>query len=552
MRSSIALVLVALGPALSAQPSPVARLDSVFAAYQGTDRPGCAVAVSRNGELLAARGYGMADLAQGLAITPNSVFHIASVSKQFTGLSLVLLAASGRISLDDDIRKYLPEIPSYGPTITIRHLLTHTSGIRDQWGLLMMAGWRLGEDLVTERDVLEVLSRQQGLNFPPGTDWLYNNSGFTLAAVIVRRVTGQTLRQYANDRLFRPLGMSHTHFHDDNSMVVPGRTRGYGMWQGAWHEFVPTYSTVGATSLFTTVLDLVQWHRELDEGMVGGRGAIEELERPTVLQSADTLRYALGISHGQYRGQPTVSHDGGDAGYRTHLLHFPAIRAGVTVLCNLNEANSTQLGEATADAFFSADLAPVRFQGDSLAGGALAQATGLYWSEQAAEEARVVLANNRLTWLAGSDSTPLNRLTERRYHLGQGGSTLEVLVNGELRLVTENGESIRYFKAAEWTGTRADRAALAGRYTSEELGVTWTVRLAGDSLMLERRKFEPIRLTPIMKDTYRAVDWITPVAWALPYIIQADRDKAGRVTGIVVGSGRVRRLRFTRVGAPAP
>jgi len=549
MRSAIVLVLVALCPPLFGQSSPVARLDSVFATHRGTDRPGCAVAVSRNGELLAARGYGMADLAQGLAITPNSVFHIASVSKEFTAMSLVLLAASGRISLDDDVRKYVPEIPSYGPAITIRHLLNHTSGLRDQWSLLMMAGWRLGEDLITERDVLEILSRQRGLNFMPGTDWLYSNSGFTLGAVIVKRVTGQTLRQYANDALFRPLGMSRTHFHDDNSMIVPGRTRGYGMTEGEWHEYLPTYSTAGATSLFTTVLDFVQWHRELDEGMVGGKAAIEELVRPAVLGSGDTLQYALGITRGQYRGQPTVSHGGADAGYRTYLLHFPALKAGVTVLCNLNEANSTQLAEGTADAFFSADLAPVRFRGDSLAGGALTQATGFYWSDQIEEEARVVLADNRLIWRAGSDSTPLNRLTERRYLLGQGGTTLELLPSGELRLVTDNGEPIRYRKAADRTGTRADRAALAGRYTSDELGVTWELRLAGDSLVLERRKFEPVRLTPVMEDTYRAVDRLATVGADIPYVIRADRDKAGRVTGIIVGSGRVRRLRFGRVPA---
>jgi CubicO group peptidase (beta-lactamase class C family) len=548
MRSVIAFLLGAsVAPALSAQQPPTARLDSIFADYQGTDRPGCAVAVSRDGKVLAAKGYGMADLAQGLAINPNSVFHIASVSKQFAGMTLALLAASGKVSLDDDIRKYVPEIPSYGMPITIRHLLTHTSGIRDQWSLLMMAGWRLGEDIITEKDVLEILSRQKGLNFAPGTDWLYSNSGFTLAAVIVKRATGQSIRRYSDSVLFRPLGMSRTHWHDDNSMVVPGRTRGYGMWEGEWHEFPPHYSTVGATSLFTTVMDFVQWHRELDEATVGGRAALDALERRGVLASGDTLQYALGITHGTYRGQPTLSHGGGDAGYRTHLLHFPALKAGVTVFCNRNQANPSGLAEKTADLFFGADFQPVRIQGDSLAGGALAKATGLYWNEQTEDAARVVVANGRLGWETWPDTTWLRRLSDTRYLLDQAGTRLDVLPDGTIRYGSDNGESSKYVKVADWTPTQADRAALVGRYASDELGTTWSIRLTGDTLTLERRKYEPARMRPVMKDTWLARDWVPTFGGHIPYLIRAERDKSGRVVGILVGSGRVRRLELKRV-----
>lgn len=169
--------------------------------------------------------------------------------------------------------------------------------------------------------------RQRSLNFAPGTDWLYSNSGFSLAAIIVKRVTGKTLREYAEEQMFRPLQMSQTHFHDDNGMVVPGRTRGYG-YRGAWKETVPNYSTVGATSLFTTVIDLVQWHRHLDEGLLGGPESLRTLLTPAVLTSGDSLQYALGIQHGSYRGVPTISHSGGDPGYRTHLLHFPSFKGG--------------------------------------------------------------------------------------------------------------------------------------------------------------------------------------------------------------------------------
>jgi CubicO group peptidase (beta-lactamase class C family) len=549
MRYLIPAVLAAGPGALTAsgaaQTAPAARLDTVFAQYRGTDTPGCAVAVSRGGDVLVSRGYGMADLAQGLAITPQSVFHVASVSKQFAGMALVLLAQSGKLSLEDDVRQYLPELLDYGHRITIRHLLNHTSGLRDQWNLLITAGWRLGDDLITEQDVLEIVTRQKGLNFTPGTDWLYSNTGFSLAAIIVKRVTGQTLRQWAEQNMFRPLRMSRTHFHDDNSMVVPGRTRGYGMRDREWRETVPNYSTVGATSLFTTVDDLVQWHRQLDEGTVGGKAALESLLTRGVLTSGDTLLYALGITHGTYRGQPTLSHGGGDPGYRTYLLHFPRFQGGVSVLCNLNEANSTRLAEQTADAYFGTELAAVTVAGDSLAGGALAGATGQYWSEQTETGARVVADSGKLIWRVGNGRVPLRRLTDTRYLVGQGPATIELRPDGRLEMRSANGERSAYARAESWTPTPADRAGLVGRYASEEIGVTWEIKLAGDSLTLHRRKFPPSNLAPVIRDTYTGVG-------GFGVVIRAVRDRGGRITAVTVGSGRVRRMTFARVGEPMP
>ena len=535
----VLLHVAATSAAVAQRPGP---LDSVFAAVDRTDGPGCAVAVSRGGQVLASRGFGMSDLAQNLAITPRSVFHVASVSKQFTAMSLVLLAKSGAVSLDDDIRKYLPELPSYGQPVTIRHLLTHTGGIRDQWSLLMTAGWRLGDDLITEQDVLEIVARQRSLNFAPGTDWLYSNSGFSLAAIIVKRVTGKTLREFAEENLFRPLGMSQSHFHDDNGMVVPGRTHGYGYRDAAWKETVPNYSTVGATSLFTTVIDLVQWHRHLDEGLLGGPEALRTLLTPAILTSGDTLKYALGIAHGSYRGVPTISHSGGDPGYRTQLLHFPSFKGGVSVLCNHNEANPGSLAEQTADRFFASELAPVRIPGDSAAGGALVNAKGLYWSEQTEGIATVEVEGARLGWKTGPVSARLRRLTDSSYSVGNGPARLTVLPNGVM-VRSGNGEPSRYSRVEAWTPTAADRAALAGRYTSDEIGTTWQIRVTGDTLSLERRKFARAVLSPVFRDAY------TASSGGFQLVIRAVRDKAGRVTGVTVGSGRVRRVGFTKAKA---
>jgi CubicO group peptidase (beta-lactamase class C family) len=548
-RPSFSLLAVAVAAAVGASAAraqrPADRVDSVFAAHRGTDRAGCAVGVVQAGKPVFAKGYGMADLAQGLAITPHSVFHVASVSKQFAAMSLVLLARAGRLSLDDDIRKYLPEMPVYERPITIRHLLTHTSGIRDQWNLLITSGWRLGDDLITEQDVIDVVTAQRTLNFPPGSDWNYSNSGFTLAAVIVKRVTGQSLRQFADSAMFQPLGMTETHFHDDNLHIVPGRTRGHTFRNGEWKETYPNYSTVGATSLFTTVVDLARWHAQLDSGLVGGRAAIDELIRPAVLTSGDTLSYALGVFVGSYRGVPTISHSGGDPGYSSHLLHFPRTRSGVSVLCNSSGvAAPTRLAEQVADIFLEKELGPVPPVPAQVTAAAVAGAEGLYWSETAEAMGRLVVENGLALWRPGAGTAggaPLRVSgVDRRWLVGTGPATLTMLPDGTLRLRAATGEPSSYTKVADWAPTAADRATLAGRYRSPELDVTWEVRAAGDSLTVHRRKYPPVRLTPAFRDTYTA-----PGLGG--FILRAIRGPKGAITAVTVGSGRVRRVVFERV-----
>ncbi|MFN0177849.1 MAG: serine hydrolase domain-containing protein [Gemmatimonadales bacterium] len=518
------------------------RIDSVFSAQRGTDRPGCAVGVVQRGRLIFSKGYGMADLAQGLAITPQSVFHVASVSKQFTAMSLVLLAQAGKLSLDDEVRKYLPDFPAYGTPVTIRQFLAHTSGVRDQWNLLMTAGWRLGDDVITEQDVIDIVNRQKVLNFTPGSFWNYSNTGFTLAGTIVKKVTGQTLRQFADSALFKPLGMARTHFHDDNLMIVPGRTRGHTFRSGEWKETVPNYSNAGATSLFTTVVDLARWHHQLDSGIVGGRSAIATLTAPAVLTNGDTLSYALGIIRGNYRGVPTVSHSGGDPGYSSHLLHFPNTHSGVSVLCNTSGvANPSRLAELTADVLLADELGPVPTPPAMVLGSAVTGDVGLYWSEGPEAVARIVVETDGAGWRVGNTTIRLRVSgTDRKYLLGNGPASVTLRSDGTVLFRSGNGESSVYTKVAEWTPTAADRAALVGRYFSPEVDVTWEIKAVGDSLMLERRKFPAGRLTPVFRDTYTAPS-------ALTFTIRAVRGKDGKVTGITAGSGRVVRVEFARV-----
>ncbi len=356
-----ATLLVATGVVPLARPpqgSPAAtesRIDAIFAPWAGADGPGCAVSVMEGGDIVLARGYGAANLEYGIPITPESVFHVASVSKQFTALAVALLADEGRLTWDDDIRRYVPELPDFGVPITLRHLAQHTSGIRDQWSLLQMAGWRWGGDVITQGDVLDLLTRQTALHFRPGTEHLYSNSGYTLLAVAVERVSGQSLRAFTDERIFGPLGMTRTTFRDDHTLLVRDRAYAYEAdGAGDYRLSIPDFAVVGASSLFTTVEDLARWNRNFRSGEVGGRDAVRRIQETTTLASGAQVSYAYGLVHGTHRGRRTVGHGGTDAGYRGEFLRFPEEDLAVAVLCNVRTTDPARLARDVADAVLPA------------------------------------------------------------------------------------------------------------------------------------------------------------------------------------------------------
>jgi len=307
--------------------------------------------VVRNDSLIFSKGYGMANLEYGVPITPQTIFHMASVSKQFTAYSVLLLERQGRLSLDDDIRKYLNWFPDLKEKITVRNLMNHTSGIRDQWELLAIAGTRL-DDVITQDHIIKVLARQKALNFKPGTDWSYSNSNFTLLAEIVRSVSGQTLREFADSAIFRPLSMKNTHFHDDYTEIVPNRSYSYFMPKK--DQFVNAalnYSNVGATSLFTNIDDMSKWIMNFYGPAVGDQKEIQELTEPVLVNGSKVRNYAKGIVADSIFGQLRYQHGGGDAGYQTFISVFPRLRTGFIVFSNLGSVNAQRKNEQLAALF---------------------------------------------------------------------------------------------------------------------------------------------------------------------------------------------------------
>ncbi len=329
-------------------------VDAVFTAWDKLDSPGCALAIVQHGKVIYARGYGMAHLEYDIPITPHSIFHIASLSKQFTAYAITQLAHEGKISLNDDIRTYLPEMPTYAAPIYIDHLIHHTSGLRDQWDLFALAGWRQ-DDVKTNADVLDLAKRQRHLNFAPGEQYVYCNTGYTLLALIVERVTSQSFRAYADTAIFKPLGMTQTHFHDDHTEIVKNRAYAYQPKKaGGYSISIPVFDTVGATSLFTVVGDLARWTLYLEEQLANKEQRVTHMLTPGKLNNDQEISYGSGFELGTYRGLPCRGHSGSDAGYRSDFIWFPEQRFAVIILGNVSTLEPTRkLSWQVADLFLS-------------------------------------------------------------------------------------------------------------------------------------------------------------------------------------------------------
>jgi len=391
-----------------------AEVDALFADYDRPDAPGCVVGVVLDGELVHAKGYGMADLEHDLALGPRSVLRIGSTSKQFTAACVLLAEAQGRLSLDDDVRLFVPELPGYGEAITIRQLLHHTSGLRDYLGLMHLAG-KADRDFYTSGDVLEMLARQRALNFEPGERHLYSNSGYLLLGVIVERATGLSLRAYAEEKIFGPLGMGDSRFYDDTDEVVRRRAEGYVPTDGGdWKIGRTTLDLVGDGAVFTTLEDLARWDANFYDPVVGGERLLEGQHTTGELDDGTAIDYAAGLSVSQYRGLRSVSHGGSFIGFRAQFMRFPEQRFSVICLANRDDADPSRRCRAVADLYladaFSEPAPEPRERGAGPGNEALDEQrqaplseglAGRYWSPELAVHVDIVAVDGGLSYRTG-------------------------------------------------------------------------------------------------------------------------------------------------------
>ena len=545
---ALALSVVGVAPAAGQHDLPVARIDSVFLDMNRSDRPGCTLGIFAHGDIAYANGYGMANLEYGIALQPRSVFHIASISKQFTAFAVELLVSEDSVSWNDDIRTYVPEISEYEHPVTLRHLAHHMSGIRDQWDLLHMAGWRWEADLVTQANALDVMSRQTALNFEPGAEYLYSNSGFTLLAVVVERVSGVTLREFAHERIFAPLGMTSTHFHDDHETIVPDRAYGYRSHPDeGWKISIPDFAIVGASSLFTTVEDMAKWDRNLRDHIIGDDALYDRFLDRGILNNGDTLTYAHGITVSNYRGQTAIGHGGADAGYRTNYMRLPDLDVGIVSFCNFARANPSAYVQRVADILMEDVLDPAAEDEtppeiDTARWGSSFEAMRGFYRDPLRDTPLHVWTHEgraRLTRGFGRDSSGLLMVPvgNDRYFLWPGDDTITVKMRDgrpDTMLATNRG-----YTFVGLAVTDVDPDDYVGLYWSDELGTEYRVEAdttnAGGIAMVHRTQ-DTDRFRPAFRDGFwSGGDWLTFV-----------RDRRGRVTGFTWSNGRVRKVAFAR------
>jgi CubicO group peptidase (beta-lactamase class C family) len=342
-----------------AQDKATAAVDEVFADFTKAGSPGCSAAIYRNGRIIYAKGYGLANVEEDVALTRESVFDIGSTSKQFTAASILLLEKQGKLSVNDDVRKYIPELPDYGPKITILHLLNHTSGLRDYLTLMELAGINT-DSVTTDEDALQIITRQKAVNFAPGSDWLYSNTGFFLLSIIVKRVSGETLREFAAANIFTPLGMTHTQFRDDHTALIANRAMAYDPKErkDGYTLNISYFEQTGDGAVHTSVEDLLKWDENFYSGQVGGKEFLAEIQEQGKLNNGKVLDYAKGLFIADYRGLHTVSHGGSWGGYRAELLRFPEQHFSVACLCNRGDANPTRRAHQVADIYLGSMMKP--------------------------------------------------------------------------------------------------------------------------------------------------------------------------------------------------
>jgi CubicO group peptidase (beta-lactamase class C family) len=495
--TAISIATLAACYRLHAQ-SASARVDKLFAEWNKADSPGCSVGVSRNGTVLYEHGYGMANLESGGAITPAFVFHVASISKQFTAMSILLLAEHAKLSLDDDVRKYIPEWANHGSRITIRHLLTHTSGLRDAYVLSDLSPPR--NQIVDRMDAIgSILARASGLNFAPGAEFEYNNAGYTLLATIVKRASGQSLRAFTEANIFKPLGMTHTHFHDDPTMIVPNRAVGYHLDADGFHIALhdDLGHLVGNTGLFTTTRDLLLWEQNFVDARVGGPGPVAAMQTPAIPTGwSEGSSYGFGLEIGKYRGLRTIGHGGSDPGYDAYVTRYPDHGFVIAVLCNLDNVGSPRLAERVTDIYLSnalsrpsvpsAGLTPPRV----LPAEVVASKAGLYHDPSNGALVRIFVRNGKLMEHDGVDEgegVELMPLSVNRVAVVGTQTAIEFVpaASGRPQEIHVAGPWHKPFVLQQVTTSfapsSADLRTFAGEYTSSELEGVYTRFRSRDS-----------------------------------------------------------------------
>lgn len=521
--------------ACACAPKMPTDLAGVFAPWNSLASPGCAVGVQQGRQTTLA-AFGSADLEHHVPNTPTSIFEAGSVSKQFTAAAILLLAQDGKLRLDDDIRKYLPEMPDYGATITLNHLLSHTSGLRDWGTLAAIEGWPRTMRAMSQEDVLALAARQTALNYSPGSEYSYTNTGYNLLAIIVERVSGQSFPQFTHERIFQPLGMRSTSWRDDFRRIVEHRSIAYVKDGNLYEQEMPFENAIGNGGLLTTVEDLLTWNEALSNRRLGSY-VQQEMERQATLNDGRRIKYARGVRITNRNGYSEISHDGATAGYRTWLARFPSQGISIAILCNAADVGRSAAlhGYQVADPL----LPPVTRRPPAPEARMPARA-GLFVSERTGMPLTLVADNGILRKERGGTLK-----IESPDALRADDGLLRFDGNDRFLLEDNDGNAEPYVRTAPAAPDRAQISLIAGVYRSEEIDTIYTVEERDGGLVMrsQRRPALAMRLDPVYRDAFLYDTDSGPHTG----LARFRRDANGRVTALDIGlTRRVRALRFTR------
>jgi CubicO group peptidase (beta-lactamase class C family) len=527
LRPVFLALTLATWPVLASQAQTAdSSVDSLFAGYSSAT-PGCAVGIETDGQPVLERAYGAADLEHGVPNRVDTVFEAGSVTKQFTAASVLLLVQDSRLSLQDSVRKYIPELPEYAAAITVAELLGHTSGLRDWGGVEDIAGWPRGDRVYTMDDVLHIAALQKALNYKPGSAWSYTNTGYNLLAIIVERVSGKKLPAFSRERIFVPLGMTHTQWRDDFRRIVRDRAIAYSPVAGSYQQTMPFEDAIGNGGLLTTVGDLLIWNRSLTQGTLGAF-VTAELQRRSILNDGRAVDYARGLFIERYRGFAEVSHSGATAGYRAWLGRFPDQHLSIALLCNAADARTPTLAHAVADRFLAGAPAPTSVAPDP----SLAKWAGLYADDRAGTPLTLTWHHDRIQ---SDDGATLETGPGGGFRLGSRSATL---LPGDRFQLNQTGDVMTFKRVESYAPTRAELQSIVGHYRSDEAEASFVVSMDGDHLRfaVEDRPEASGPLKPVYKDAFAGPQGLVRLVFGA----------GGTVTALRLSNDRVWDLRAER------
>jgi len=549
IRKKLLLVLVVIAFLSSAAWAQVPDKQKVIAgaerafekftkAYVGP-APGCAAAVSVNGETVFEKAFGLADLELNVPNTPQTIFESGSVAKQFTAAALVLLQQEGKLSIDDPVRKYIPELPDYGAPLTIRHLLNHTAGLRDWGTVLSLTGAGRGDRVISQDLAFDIITHQRALDFKPGSEYSYSNSGYNLAAIVVERVSKQKFPAFVEERLFKTIGMNNSSWRDDYQRIVPGRAQAYSrQGNGPWRLAMPFMNVYGNGGMLTTVGDWMKWNAMLDSRSLGAP-LVEALETRGVLNDGRKITYALGLQVDTYRGLRDVSHGGSTAGYQTFLARYPDNKVSVGVMCNGTSPSAGRMAAEITDEIFGPFPETPKTEAANVSEDELKKFVGIWRNEKTHGPARFVIENGVSRWsgarvaaMGGGQFTAGD--DKLKFTFDKDGKPVSA------ETIDSTGEVRRFVPEQAWTPTPAELASFKGDWFSEEAGATFTIAIEADKAFIKQRPATKLLMQPIYRDHFTVQG----------YILWFTRDKNGRVDRLHVGASRMRDMPFARAAVP--